>query len=223
MVLFDAYPNYILWQNVIRELAIGLVLIYPINITYTALTKESKSELTNNSNNKSLPNRYIADVIDFLLLISPISTLYPFAWITGHHKLFSGTPNCFHFRTCRNLIVFISNYYGDVFNNFNFFFVYKAINQKQTLEHINDDGFNTAEMNSMSNKISLVLKIVMKRIKGDDSSSNLGIRRISRHIKHQKSFESSMGLIAEENSDESNNNEKRKSYLCESTAAAKAS
>jgi hypothetical protein len=38
-------------------------------------------------------------------------------------------------------------------------------------------------------------------ISGNDSSSNLGIRRISGHIKHQKSFESSMGLIAEENSD----------------------
>ncbi|UZO01578.1 uncharacterized protein OCT59_020090 [Rhizophagus irregularis] len=38
-------------------------------------------------------------------------------------------------------------------------------------------------------------------INGNDSSSNLGVRRISGHIKHQKSFESSMGLIAEENSD----------------------
>uniref|UniRef100_U9TSX0 Uncharacterized protein n=1 Tax=Rhizophagus irregularis (strain DAOM 181602 / DAOM 197198 / MUCL 43194) TaxID=747089 RepID=U9TSX0_RHIID len=39
--------------------------------------------------------------------------------------------------------------------------------------HFNSSGFNITEMNSMSNKISLVLKIVMKRIKGDDSSSNL--------------------------------------------------
>ncbi|PKY50066.1 hypothetical protein RhiirA4_545689 [Rhizophagus irregularis] len=38
-------------------------------------------------------------------------------------------------------------------------------------------------------------------INGNDSSGNLGVRRISGHIKHQKSFESSMGLIAEENSD----------------------
>ncbi|CAB4445847.1 unnamed protein product [Rhizophagus irregularis] len=38
-------------------------------------------------------------------------------------------------------------------------------------------------------------------INDNDSSSNLGVRRISGHIKHQKSFESSMGLIAEENSD----------------------
>jgi hypothetical protein len=35
----------------------------------------------------------------------------------------------------------------------------------------------------------------------NDSSSNLGIRRNSGHIKHQKSFESLIGLIAEENSD----------------------
>ena len=35
----------------------------------------------------------------------------------------------------------------------------------------------------------------------NNNSSNLGVRRISGHIKHQKSIESSMGLIAEENSD----------------------
>ncbi|CAB4473414.1 unnamed protein product [Rhizophagus irregularis] len=78
LILLQSYLIYFdinVDQNLSRELAIGLALIYPISITYTALTKESKSELTNSSNNKSLPNRYIAD--------------------------------------------------------FNFFFVYKAINQKQ--------------------------------------------------------------------------------------------
>ncbi|PKY57488.1 hypothetical protein RhiirA4_478587 [Rhizophagus irregularis] len=85
MVLFDAYPNYILWQNVIRELAIGLVLIYPINITYTALTKESFSLECLLSLLFSDGLSIYRHVIDFLLLISPISTLYPFAWITGHH------------------------------------------------------------------------------------------------------------------------------------------
>ncbi|PKK59848.1 hypothetical protein RhiirC2_794218 [Rhizophagus irregularis] len=88
LILLQSYLIYFdinVDQNLSRELAIGLALIYPISITYTALTKESKSELTNSSNNKSLPNRYIADVIDFLLLISPISTLFPFAWITGHY------------------------------------------------------------------------------------------------------------------------------------------
>ncbi|UZO01577.1 uncharacterized protein OCT59_020089 [Rhizophagus irregularis] len=44
-----------------------------------------KNEHTNKSNNKSPQNRYIVDIIDFLLLISPISTLFPFAWITGHY------------------------------------------------------------------------------------------------------------------------------------------
>ncbi|RGB31536.1 hypothetical protein C1646_763966 [Rhizophagus diaphanus] len=32
--------------------------------TYTTPTKESKNELTNNSNNKNSPNRYIVDIID---------------------------------------------------------------------------------------------------------------------------------------------------------------
>ncbi|CAB5393074.1 unnamed protein product [Rhizophagus irregularis] len=66
MVLFDAYPNFTMAeivQDLSRELAIGLALIYPISITYTTPTKESKNELTNNSNNKSSPNRYIADII----------------------------------------------------------------------------------------------------------------------------------------------------------------
>ncbi|PKY56656.1 hypothetical protein RhiirA4_428409 [Rhizophagus irregularis] len=65
MVLFDAYPNFTMaeiGQDLSRELAIGLALIYPISITYTTPTKESKNELTNNSNNKSSPNRYVADI-----------------------------------------------------------------------------------------------------------------------------------------------------------------
>ncbi|UZO01567.1 uncharacterized protein OCT59_020080 [Rhizophagus irregularis] len=69
-------------QDLSRELDIGLALIYPISITYITPTKESKNELTNNSNNKNSPNRYIADIIGFLLLILPIS---PLAWITGHY------------------------------------------------------------------------------------------------------------------------------------------
>ncbi|CAB4414723.1 unnamed protein product [Rhizophagus irregularis] len=51
MVLFDAYPNFTMaeiGQDLSRELAIGLALIYPISITYTTPTKESKNELTNN-------------------------------------------------------------------------------------------------------------------------------------------------------------------------------
>ncbi|CAB5365843.1 unnamed protein product [Rhizophagus irregularis] len=36
-------------QDLSRELAIGLALIYPISITYTTPTKESKNELTNNT------------------------------------------------------------------------------------------------------------------------------------------------------------------------------
>ncbi|PKK66023.1 hypothetical protein RhiirC2_754172, partial [Rhizophagus irregularis] len=65
MVLFDAYPNFTMAeivQDLSRELAIGLALIYPISITYTTPTKESKNELTNNSNNKSSPNRCVADI-----------------------------------------------------------------------------------------------------------------------------------------------------------------
>ncbi|PKK62161.1 hypothetical protein RhiirC2_759909, partial [Rhizophagus irregularis] len=50
-------------QDLSRELDIGLALIYPISITYITPTKESKNELTNNSNNKNSPNRYIADKI----------------------------------------------------------------------------------------------------------------------------------------------------------------
>ncbi|CAB4397145.1 unnamed protein product [Rhizophagus irregularis] len=73
-------PNWC--QDLSRELDIGLALIYPISITYITPTKESKNELTNNSNNKNSPNRYIADKIGFLLLILPIS---PLAWITGHY------------------------------------------------------------------------------------------------------------------------------------------
>ncbi|CAB4445848.1 unnamed protein product [Rhizophagus irregularis] len=52
MVLFDAYPNFTMAetvQDLSRELAIGLALIYPISITYTTPTKESKNELTNNT------------------------------------------------------------------------------------------------------------------------------------------------------------------------------
>ncbi|RGB28594.1 hypothetical protein C1646_767637 [Rhizophagus diaphanus] len=37
------------------------------------------------NNNKSSPNRYIVDIVGFLLLISPISALFPFAWMTGHY------------------------------------------------------------------------------------------------------------------------------------------
>ncbi|GBC25703.2 hypothetical protein GLOIN_2v1616704 [Rhizophagus irregularis DAOM 181602=DAOM 197198] len=51
MVLFDAYPNFTMAeivQELSRELAIGLALIYPISITYTTPTKESRNELTNN-------------------------------------------------------------------------------------------------------------------------------------------------------------------------------
>ncbi|CAB4397162.1 unnamed protein product [Rhizophagus irregularis] len=99
LILLQSYLIYFdinVDQNLSRELAIGLALIYPISI-------KSKSELTNSSNNKSLPNRYIADVIDFLLLISPISTLFPFAWITGHYVYINDLDSI---RKIHNLIQF---------------------------------------------------------------------------------------------------------------------
>ncbi|CAB4397147.1 unnamed protein product [Rhizophagus irregularis] len=107
MVLFDAYPNFTMAeivQDLSRELAIGLALIYPISITYTTPTKESKNELTNNSNNKSSPNRYIADIIGFLLLISPISTLLPLAWITGHYVDINDLDKANSTRRIHNLV-----------------------------------------------------------------------------------------------------------------------
>ncbi|GBC25727.2 hypothetical protein GLOIN_2v1616704 [Rhizophagus irregularis DAOM 181602=DAOM 197198] len=193
LILLQSYLIYFdinVDQNLSRELAIGLALIYPISITYTALTKESKSELTNSSNNKSLPNRYIADVIDFLLLISPISTLFPFAWITGHYVYINDLDSIlqFFFRIQSNkpktkhsnismtrggdgtLITsttsLTSPFVSSTSPVTNTTTISTNTNNIDYFNHFNSSGFNITEMNSMSNKISLVLKIVMKRIKG---------------------------------------------------------
>ncbi|RIA94330.1 hypothetical protein C1645_760341 [Glomus cerebriforme] len=50
-------------------------------------------------------------------------------------------------------------------------------------------------------KSSSIIGISVGSNTNTNGNDNLGIRRISSHVKHQKSFESSMGLIAEENSD----------------------
>ncbi|GBC03649.1 hypothetical protein RclHR1_05230011 [Rhizophagus clarus] len=106
IVLFDAYPNYTIaeiGQDLSRELAIGLALIYPISIIYTTPTRESRNELTS-SNIKSPPNRYIVDILGFLLLILPISTLFPFAWMTGHYVDTNDLEKANSIRRIHNLI-----------------------------------------------------------------------------------------------------------------------
>ncbi|CAB5393045.1 unnamed protein product [Rhizophagus irregularis] len=147
LILLQSYLIYFdinVDQNLSRELAIGLALIYPISITYTALTKESKSELTNSiqfffriqSNKPKTKHSNISMTRggDGTLITSTTSLTSPFVSST------SPVTNTTTISTNTNNI--------DYFN------------------HFNSSGFNITEMNSMSNKISLVLKIVMKRIKG---------------------------------------------------------
>ncbi|CAG8659492.1 13043_t:CDS:2, partial [Funneliformis mosseae] len=90
MVLSDAYPNYSaaeVGEDLARELALGIVLIYPISITYSTPTHDLKTNSTNNTiNPSSFPqNKLIVDIIGLIFLIAPFSTLFPIAWISGHY------------------------------------------------------------------------------------------------------------------------------------------
>ncbi|GBC03644.1 hypothetical protein RclHR1_05230006 [Rhizophagus clarus] len=67
---------------------------------------------------------------------------------------------------------------------------------EQTSDEIDLNNLNSTVFSNISNGIN-----TNASISGNENSNNLDVRRISGHIKHQKSFDSSMGLIAEENSD----------------------
>ncbi|GET59823.1 hypothetical protein RhiirA5_501481 [Rhizophagus irregularis] len=67
-------------QDLSRELAIGLELMYPITCTTPINNQRMNIQIIVIKKSTKLISRYNR----FLLLISPISTLFSFAWRTGH-------------------------------------------------------------------------------------------------------------------------------------------
>ena len=55
------------------------------HLVYTTPTKDSTSNITSSNNSRSPPNRYTVDIIGFVLLLAPISTLFPLTWVAGHY------------------------------------------------------------------------------------------------------------------------------------------
>ncbi|CAI2163091.1 5977_t:CDS:2 [Funneliformis geosporum] len=74
-------------EDLAREFALGIVLIYPISITYSTPTNDLKTNSTNNViHASSFPqNKLIVDIMGIIFLIAPFSTLFPLAWISGHY------------------------------------------------------------------------------------------------------------------------------------------
>ncbi|CAB4397156.1 unnamed protein product [Rhizophagus irregularis] len=149
MVLFDAYPNFTMaeiGQDLSRELAIGLALIYPISITYTTPTKESKNELTNNRHyvdindlDKANSTRRMHNLVwvmwVMIFLISLIYNWYKLFIIIWNHikalkrkEIVSGTSDMqWTVSTLRRAAIYLCNYYDSIFNNVIYLWIFSPI------------------------------------------------------------------------------------------------
>jgi hypothetical protein len=76
-----------------------------------------------------------------------------------------------------------------------------VLNNVSIGKRISTENIGVRRISKSSSSLRISVEANMNNNNNNNNSNNLGVRRISGHIKHQKSIESSMGLIAEENSD----------------------
>ncbi|CAG8588497.1 9244_t:CDS:2, partial [Acaulospora morrowiae] len=90
LVLTNSYPNTVsaeIGQDLSREFGTGLALIYPISMFYSTPNCSSTTESMSEGGpqiSKSF-NKYLVDVTGFFVLIAPVATMLPLAYLTGHY------------------------------------------------------------------------------------------------------------------------------------------